>query len=108
MQDESRLSDEIIKYAMSSANGDLLSVYDDTLNWTGDDCLNTYDIKSEHRIIFSSDNGDVIGELNWITGELKFTGDIKNSARVFFNCLKVYIDKYIKEDIKDGRRGNCI
>jgi hypothetical protein len=38
----------------------------------------------------------LIGELNWTTGELVFTGKAQESAKVFFDYLKPYVDEYIK------------
>ena len=36
-----------------------------------------------------------IGRLSWETGELVFTGDADESAKIFFDHLKGYVDGYI-------------
>ena len=103
MEDESRLlTDEVIKYAMNSANGNLLCANGNDLEWVGEEEMRIMDAVPEYRVLFSDDKSKVVGELNWSTSELKFTGKIKNSARVFFDCLKPYVDNYIRQELRNG------
>jgi len=48
--------------------------------YVGENDMRIMGAKPECRVIFSDDSDKKIGELNWSTGELKFTGEIKNSA----------------------------
>lgn len=48
----------------------------------------------EYNITFHNDAGQ-IGELNWGDGELKFKGNMQESARKFFDFLKTFVDEYI-------------
>ena len=45
-----------------------------------------------------------VGQLSWTDGELKFEGNIHESAKIFFEYLKPYVDEYIKaqQDKQEG------
>ena len=58
-------------------------------------CLDEYSIKPTYDIIMHDANGEV-GRLTWGEGELKFTGEADESAMIFFEFLKPYIDEYIE------------
>jgi len=51
---------------------------------------------STNIVVFCSDDGEEVGKLNWSTGELKFSGNADESAKLFFNFLKNYINEYIR------------
>ena len=51
-----------------------------------------------HRVVFCGPNDCNIGYLDWGTGELEFGGNLAESAEVFFEYLKPYIDKYIRNE----------
>lgn len=55
------------------------------------------DMKPEHNIVFI-DNDNEVGCLNWDTGKLEFKGNMDESAKIFFNFLKGYIDNYLREN----------
>ncbi len=40
--------------------------------------------------------GDNIGRMSWMTGELVFEGKADESAKIFFEFLKPYVDSYIQ------------
>jgi len=53
------------------------------------------DKPAEHNITFHDKDDKEIGRLEWGTGVLVFKGAIDESAKVFFKCIKNYIDPYI-------------
>lgn len=52
-------------------------------------------ITPPHKFIFVGDAGEDIGYLSWESGQLSFNGNIEESAKVFFEFLKSYVDEYI-------------
>ena len=55
-------------------------------------------LKLEHNIIFNDMNtGDEVGRLSWNKGKFEFEGDMDESARIFFDYLKGYVDSYLQE-----------
>lgn len=50
-------------------------------------------------VTFSQDNKD-IGTLSWEGGKFHFEGDAEESAKVFFDFLRPYIDNYIESENK--------
>ena len=46
-------------------------------------------------------NGKEVGQLYWTDGELKFEGNMDESAKLFFEFLKPYVDEYIKANRRD-------
>ena len=57
-------------------------------------------VEPNYNITFWEDR-QKIGELEWNSGELKFTGKIEESAKKFFDFLKPFVDQYIQEKIKE-------
>lgn len=53
-----------------------------------------------YSMMFWDEKGNKIGTLDWSTGEMRFTGNISESAKIFFGFLKPYIDDYIKGTTK--------
>ena len=43
---------------------------------------------------------EMIGKLDWSSGKLVFEGNVDESAKLFFDWLKQYIDLYIEHEIK--------
>jgi len=44
------------------------------------------------NIIFTDEKGTEVGRIDWSDGAVKFTGNVEESARIFFECLlKQYI-----------------
>ena len=39
--------------------------------------------------------GNGVGKLSWGSGTMKFEGDVDESAKIFFEYLKSYVDEYI-------------
>lgn len=50
---------------------------------------------SIYSISFENEN-ETVGELTWDTGVMIFTGDADESAKVFFDYIKIYIDGCIE------------
>jgi hypothetical protein len=45
-------------------------------------------------------HGKEVGIVDWTTGKLIFSGDADESAKIFFDFLKNYVDAYIDEEFK--------
>lgn len=58
----------------------------------------TTDYSLSSRITFYDVNE--VGWLDWSTGEFEFRGDLDESAKVFFEYLKMLVDEYIKSETK--------
>lgn len=59
--------------------------------------------KPPNDITFYKDN-KLIGTLSWESGNLEFTGDAEESARLFFKHLgKGLVDIYIRENCKGDK-----
>lgn len=52
-------------------------------------------ITPSHKFIFVGDALEEIGCLSWEDGQLSFSGNIEEPAKVFFQFLKPYVDGYI-------------
>lgn len=52
-------------------------------------------ITPSYSLIFMSDAPEEIGRLGWEDGQLSFSGNIEESAEMFFQFLKPYVDEYI-------------
>ena len=57
------------------------------------------EIEPDYTLRMSNREGE-IGKLDWSSGTLKFTGKADESAKVFFDFLKEYVDKYIEAKLK--------
>ena len=65
-------------------------------------------VTNEGQIIFSIPYdqptsitfGDNVGRLSWEDGKMSFEGDTHESAKLFFEYLKGYIDSYIDSELK--------
>lgn len=55
------------------------------------------------KFIFSDGDIKEVGVLDWSSGELKFKGNIKNSARLLFKALQPYVDCYIKSKLEEKK-----
>lgn len=51
--------------------------------------MDTYDIKQSHAVSFHNSEGELVGELDFNTHELKFKGNAEESAQVFINWVKM-------------------
>lgn len=58
-----------------------------------------------YNLVFTK-GSEKIGTLCWDTGELIFTGNADEAAKIFFDYLKSYVDIYIKENIMEYHSGN--
>jgi len=65
------------------------------------DCI---PFKPVDSIIF----GDDVGRLSWADGKMSFEGDTYESARLFFEYLKGYIDSYIDSEMEKGKPDKTI
>lgn len=54
------------------------------------------------NVTFHDGEGE-IGRLDWTDGEMVFSGDLTESAQVFFSVLKSMVDAYIDQQIKGER-----
>lgn len=54
--------------------------------------------KTRYNITFHVKEDEVIGELFWDNGVLEFRGNVEESAKIFFEVLKPFVDVYIKEE----------
>ena len=52
-----------------------------------------------YNLYFQNETG-TIGTLDWSSGKLVFEGNADESAKIFFEYLKTYIDSYIDQEIK--------
>jgi len=52
-----------------------------------------------YNVTFWKDDNIEVGRISWENGELEFKGEIAESAKVFFDFLKPYIDQYIEEQL---------
>ena len=50
--------------------------------------------KGQHTMTFTNLDGDV-GKISWDGGVFEFTGKADESAKVFFDFLKQYVDAYL-------------
>jgi len=57
------------------------------------------DLKLSYNMTFSK-GGQEIGRLDWNYGVMKFNGNAEESARVFFEWLKPYMDDYLKGTVR--------
>lgn len=50
-------------------------------------------------------NGVLVGEINFVDGEMRFTGNADAAARIFFDyVVKNICDAYVREQLKIERR----
>ena len=61
--------------------------------------LSIANLQPSYTMTFHDDKGE-IGGFDWGDGELKFTGKAEESAKVFFDFLKPYVDIYIREQLE--------
>jgi hypothetical protein len=52
-------------------------------------------VKPNYNMIFWNENQQ-IGEIEWNDGVMKFSGNMEESAKVFFEYLKPLMDSYIR------------
>jgi hypothetical protein len=55
-------------------------------------------VKPDYNMTFWNEEKQ-IGEIEWNDGVMKFNGNLDESAKVFFEFLKPYMDSYIKEKL---------
>lgn len=71
-----------------------------TINRTDDSLLiNSINIKPDYNIAFWTEKEEV-GRLEWNDGVMKFSGDMDEAAKKFFEFLKPLIDHYIQSELK--------
>uniref|UniRef100_A0A6M3KAA0 Uncharacterized protein n=1 Tax=viral metagenome TaxID=1070528 RepID=A0A6M3KAA0_9ZZZZ len=63
-----------------------------------DKLLHITNITPSYSMTFSKD-GKEAGKLEWDEGVFKFTGEVQESAKVFFDFLKPLVDDYIRSKI---------
>ena len=54
-------------------------------------------LKPAYNMVFSDEKGDVVGEIDFSSGSVKFKGNIKKSARIFYQYFWSY---YMKDFCK--------
>jgi len=58
----------------------------------------------EYSMAFNNNNSEV-GKLSWREGELKFTGNADDAAKLLFErLLKPYVDQYIAKELEQVKR----
>jgi len=54
----------------------------------------------EQPVFLFVNDGKEVGRLSWPKGELEFTGNLAESAQVFFEHMKPMIDEYITAQLR--------
>ena len=62
-----------------------------------------YDYTLSVMVAFENDDGEYIGILHYGTNKLFFIGHMEESAKLFFEFLKPYIDEYIREELEEKK-----
>jgi hypothetical protein len=62
-------------------------------------------LKPAHAFTLYDGNGNEVGELSWDSGTLEFEGSAEESAKIFFDWLKHYVDMYIEQQLNEGNHG---
>jgi hypothetical protein len=58
----------------------------------------------EYSMAFNNNNSEV-GKLSWGEGELKFTGNADDAAKLLFeHLLKPYVDQYIAKELEQVKQ----
>ena len=60
----------------------------------------------EHAPITRIDIGEDMGILDWSTGKLVFTGKLDESAKIFLEFLKPFVEEYIEAEVERRMEAN--
>ncbi len=59
----------------------------------------SFNVKPNYNMTFQMD-GQQIGCMEWNDGVMKFTGNAEESAKVFFEYLKQFMDDYMARTVR--------
>ena len=74
-----------------------------TFKQSSEPIIAAFDMKPNHNITFHNQDGKQVGELNFNGPEMVFTGDIDDSAKVFFEFIANAFKQRLEQERADER-----
>ena len=60
---------------------------------------------NEYKITMKNESGDIVGEVDYSGKSIKFTGNFEASAKIFFNCVRGFMEEDSGESWKNEGGG---